>query len=383
MAFPIQSVVNQRILSWVNQEAGFDNYRKIVVALAEPLGELLDVIEQIQNSFYLNTAVGDQLDKLGSIVGLARSGFTDSAYRRNLRIQIEIIASRLRELGGVDGNWTGTINSLLKIIELFTGDPNNNYQPVYPYSFQVQINTPLTTLEIQELFQLIRRAIYAGVLGLTIFLLPGDNLWAYAEDIGGGDGKWDPGAVPGEGLWAYALPYLQVWQVDAFGVFIDQTAGFIGPGGVDFFPLPGVSTLGDYCAYGSPQPFFGMVLNNPAGAPGLDGVVSWEYWTGASWALLPGIVDGTLSYGEVPSSGQAVTWDSPTGWNTLSLNGGPEFYYVRSVTTVLYTAFPEYDDGLFDGTQYGIWDAGAIAGEAVWNTVFSTAADATLANDNT
>lgn len=384
MAFPVATVVNERILSWVNAEDGYDNYRKMVVALAEPIGELLDVLEEISTSFFLSSAVGDQLDKLGLMIGLPRSGFADAEYRRYLRIQIEIIASQLREVGGVDGNWTGTVNNILKIIELFTDDSTTIYQGVFPYSFKVQINLVLTQIEIEQLFQFIRRAIYAGVLGYTIFLLEGNNLWAYAEDIGGGVGEWDVGAVADEALWAYAVPLFHVWQVSELGDFSDQTAGFLSPGGLDFFPLSDQADVGAYCAYGASVPFESLTLNNSGGTEGLDGIVQWEYWDGVAWTLVPGIVDGTLSYGEVPSDGQVVSWTNPiVGWSKNTLNGVGPYYWIRSFVKVQYSNFPEYNDGQVKGSLEGVWSEGAVVGEGVFNTVFSTASDSILSNDNT
>lgn len=381
----VADIVDDRILSWVNAEAGYKKLQDLITALAEPIGELIDILTTIQSSFILDTAVGDQLDKLGAIVGLARSGTDDASYRVSLSIQIEIIQSRLREVNGVDGNWTGTVNNILRIVQLFTGGNNADYAPVYPYSFKLLVPGGLTALQITELFQLIRRALYAGVLGYTIFLLPGNNLWAYANDKGGGVGEWDPGAVPGEGLWAYGVPALKVWQVTAANIFTDQTTGFLNSDPADWFPYPATSNVGDYCAFGYPSTFSFLTLNNAFGAPGTDGISAWEYWNGSTWVPLDNIVDGTDSYKTAISDGQLVSWDLPLDWEKLSLNGGTELYYVRSLTTTPYTSFPEYDSGLFEDIETipGEWSEGDVPGEAVWNTVFSTSTGVLLANDNT
>jgi len=237
---------------------------------------------------------------------------------------------------------------------------------------------------MEQLFQFIRRAIYAGVLGYTIFLLEGNNLWAYAEDVGGGVGEWDVGAVADEALWAYAVPLFHVWQVSELDVFSDQTAGFFNVGVLDFIPLPDQAEVGSYCAYGASVPFDSLTLNNLGGTAGLDGVVEWQFWDGASWLPIPGIVDGTLSYGEVPADGQVVSWDNPiVGWATTTLNGVGPYYWIRSYVTTMYSNLIEYNDGNPKGSLEGVWSEGAVVGEGVFNTVFSTAAASVLSNDNT
>ena len=132
------------------------------------------VSEDVQEAFNLDTAIGEQLDFIGAVIDLPRSGFDDTRYRTFLQIQTDIL------LGQTDGDWTGTINNILTMSRKFIGTgviPPIVYTSALPYAFLLTVPGGLSVLETQILFRFICKAIYAGVLGQTIFVPAGDNVF--------------------------------------------------------------------------------------------------------------------------------------------------------------------------------------------------------------
>lgn len=389
MAHPICGLADEKVLVQMDDKADNRDYRELLCALVEPLGEYIDTIDDVINTFDIDTAVGDQLDKLGAWLALPRSGFDDVQYRRNLQIQIKIITSWLRLNNQFEpGDWTGTINNLLEIIRIFIGPIPGviTYFPSYPYSFIVTIPGNLSQLEIAQLFQFVRRSLYAAVLGINVFLQGNDNLWAHALDIGGGDGAWDVGAVVGEALWAHAWAADQVWAVNGL-TFNDETGVFSSPAVNDYSVFSAGNTVGAYAAWGLSAPFEVLLFDNTGGVAGKDGIVVWEYWDGAAWQIIPVFVDGTNNFTNGPGGGQLVDFGAlPIDWAPVSLNGEPELYYVRARITTIYSLVPIYDKGSigsFTDGEYGAWETGAVANEGIWSGVITTSSDQQIRNDNT
>lgn len=109
---------------------------------------LLDVLIGL---FDVDTAFGEQLDFIGSLVGMPRGGFSDcSRYRRAIKAQIEIILSG-----------SGTRSSLIAVWEQWTGGS------VYAYSTiprnEVEISGPFAFADEAQLSKFIEAARPAGV----------------------------------------------------------------------------------------------------------------------------------------------------------------------------------------------------------------------------
>jgi hypothetical protein len=143
---------------------------------AEAFGDFQAVAFDVRDGFDVATAVGVQQDAIGAVIGLTRQGFDDARYRTFLEIQIDLLLSAQRE----EANWTGTINNVLTICRKFIGTGVALpiiYQGAPPYAFLLTIPGGLPVNEIRLLFQFVCKAIYAGVLGQTIFVPAGDNLY--------------------------------------------------------------------------------------------------------------------------------------------------------------------------------------------------------------
>lgn len=166
---------------------GNRKFRDFICILVEGLGHYADVTGDVGRAFDLDTAVGEQLDFIGAVLGLPRQGFPDSRYRVFLSIQRDLILSATRD----EANWTGTHNNILTIARTFVGGgfPTITLTPLPPYSFQLDI-PGIVLSELLILANFICVALYAGVLGFSTFILAPDSVW-----------DSDSVAVPGAGVW--------------------------------------------------------------------------------------------------------------------------------------------------------------------------------------
>lgn len=206
--------------------------------------------------------------------------------------------------------------------------------------------------------------------GFTATNTPEINTWAsdvFAQDDGV-DSLLIGRRIPSTGGSA-----AQVWQVAAVGpVFVDITTEYNDATVADFEPFPAAEALGDYFAVGMSEPFAQIVLDNTGGTAGTVGTVDWEYWDGAAWQALGGVVDGTTGFTAGPSAGQTVSWTVPGDWAPVALGGSDPLYYVRAVVTLVYTVDPVYDSGTAAGdatwtaTMDNIEQWGQLNGSPSW-----------------
>ena len=201
--------------------------------------------------------------------------------------------------------------------------------------------------------------------GFTSTAAPGINAWAtavFAQDDATDEILIGRRIAVGGGI------AQQVWQVTAIGpVFVDETVAFNDATDADFDPFPAGNVNGDYVAIGSQDTFSQVIFDNANGTAGTVGTVTWEYWNGAAWTALAGVVDGTTGFTAAVSDGQTLTFTLPADWAMLTLNGVSAFY-IRAVVTNPYTVDPVYDQG-FVGTDADLTaslDAIEAAGDDTW-----------------
>lgn len=108
---------------------------------------LLLAAASIRAAFDVTTATGDRLDRLGSILQLARNGADDDRYRVLLQIQIQLVLASQTS--------TPTIQ---RIVELYTGAPPLAYSEHYPMGYRIETAAGLTAAQVDEL---------TGLLGLA------------------------------------------------------------------------------------------------------------------------------------------------------------------------------------------------------------------------
>lgn len=131
-----------------------EKFVQLLSSYTEQTQELEDAIFQVFYAFYVGTAVGEQLEAIGEIVGEGRGGLSDADYRVRIRTRILINKS------------SGTINDILTIMELTLGNPlaTFHYQPDYPAGFTIDINgVPLTPTQADTIGLLLDSLTPAGV----------------------------------------------------------------------------------------------------------------------------------------------------------------------------------------------------------------------------
>jgi hypothetical protein len=182
------------------------NFSDWMCAFGEEIGACLDVLTDIINGYSLEYAVGAQLDVLGSILGLPRSGLGDTRYRTFLLIQRDLLLAAASE----DGNWTGTTENIITICRRFIGPASGD--PIVamtapPYAFTLQVPDVSTVLEMRILISFLRQAIYLGVLGYVVFVAAGDSLWASDAVVVSNAGVWASASVvvPSAAIWSYVI----------------------------------------------------------------------------------------------------------------------------------------------------------------------------------
>lgn len=101
----------------------FENSPKLkalVAALVGPLTTLEDNADSLTTDRWINTAVGTQLDGCGYIVGEARQGRSDDAYRVAIKFRVFVNISK------------GTPGDLVRGLRFLTDPTDCQYQEAYP-----------------------------------------------------------------------------------------------------------------------------------------------------------------------------------------------------------------------------------------------------------
>jgi hypothetical protein len=86
------------------------NLVAFLTAHVAPLQDIEDALQQLLLERQVDTAIGDQLDALGALVGQARAGLSDDDYRRYVRARI--MANRSRAI----------VEDLLQVARLVLND---------------------------------------------------------------------------------------------------------------------------------------------------------------------------------------------------------------------------------------------------------------------
>lgn len=322
--------INSRILAQIADSPNGGTFRTMMITLTQSFFDFTEVMDEIYDAFEIETAVGDQLDKIGGFVGLPRSGFNDADYRRNINIQISIIRSKIQRIDGLLGNWNGTVNNILSIARTYIGEAV--VQPIIltqipPYSFEIQIPGNLELVEVTQLFQFIKRALYAGVLGYVIFLLGENNLWAL--------GGYEDG--------------VEVYSGNASGsLYEDLTTEFlVDDGTLDFILFDAEYAISASCTFGYGSPFSALSLVLSSSFTPDNTVTNLEYWSqNGAWTDLNPAQQFALSGSDRIVSTQ--TWDIPDDWAQISFP--PEKFSGTDSSLYLYTDASALTQSL--GTQF-------------------------------
>jgi len=125
--------------------------------------------------------------------------------------------------------------------------------------------------------------------------------------------------------------------------YTDYSAAVVDNAVGTYADLDALDTVanGDWYVIGGPVPFAGVAIDVTANVNTNAAVLTAEYWTGAAWAALANVTDGTILVATKTHSGDGqVSWDMPAVWATLAL-GGITAYWVRFSTSAAWSATVE------------------------------------------
>lgn len=110
----------------------------------------------------IDTAIGAQLDALGTIVNVPRDGLSDDAYRLRLRVGVLANAS------------SGTVEDILSVVTRLTDSPVRVGEMPFPdlitlvAEFQVELQEPSDVTETVLIASFVRRIRAAGVYAYVV-----------------------------------------------------------------------------------------------------------------------------------------------------------------------------------------------------------------------
>jgi len=147
-------------------------FLNLLSSYVEQTQELENEIFELRNAFWVDTAIGAQLDGIGQIVGITREGASDTVYRIRIKARILINLS------------SGTPNQILELVRALSpaSAPDPTYTPWFPASFAIGV-TELTLTEVAEISDAIIETTPLGVRSNFIYSLDTNaNMFQFSSD---------------------------------------------------------------------------------------------------------------------------------------------------------------------------------------------------------
>lgn len=196
----INSHVSDAIDRLLSQYKTLPRVTALVATLAERIQTLEGAIQAVYQAQPLATAVGQQLDNAGGIIGLARNGLDDATYRVLLYGTIAL------------NNSDATVDALVSLVKLvfqtdtlFVQTPNTpgSNKRHTPAQLSLQVADPKTSLTLRAtLLRILQRAVPAGVALTQVDITTTQNGGTFAF---AGNQPW----VQGFGSGTFATPLYQ------------------------------------------------------------------------------------------------------------------------------------------------------------------------------
>ena len=128
------------------------NLQKVIKAVTDPAQFVQDVEWQLKTERWLDTAVGQQLDEIGIILGLTRNpGESDEDYRERLKFQIFINISN------------GTPEQVIAVLQFLTKSTHIWYHELPYAAYQLETNGLTFPVPANDLNTALKRIGPAGV----------------------------------------------------------------------------------------------------------------------------------------------------------------------------------------------------------------------------
>ena len=146
----ILDAVNRLALQFSDKQTIID----ILTGAVTPVQTLEDALWQLFTERTIDTAIGQQLDDIGSIVTQPRNGLADAVYRGRIRAKISVLRS------------DGVVENLIQVATLMLDDSAATYeiefQPPAGLAFRVLGNVP-TDETADALMEFLKDSVAAGV----------------------------------------------------------------------------------------------------------------------------------------------------------------------------------------------------------------------------
>ncbi len=130
---------------------------------------------------------------------------------------------------------------------------------------------------------------------------------------------------------------------DDGAVQADETAAANEDTTNDMALLPAIPALNDAYYFAYSATFERMRLNQGTRGVG-TWTITWEYWNGASWAVLSGVDDPTNGFRPASAGTYKISWSVPGDWATTIVAGLGPYYWIRGKVTA-YTSITTQPKG--------------------------------------
>lgn len=147
----------------ISQYTGRIRIENWLRANLKSIQELEDSTYQICNSFFIDTAVGDQLDAIAAIVGEKRGSYSDEELR--IIISLKILANKSN----------GKVEDFLALLAAI--DPNAVYTEKYPASIHLKLSYEITNLRLRSIIARFMKAIKPA--GVALSAIARDNTTSF------------------------------------------------------------------------------------------------------------------------------------------------------------------------------------------------------------
>ena len=188
MITPISNHVQQALNRLITQYADKPLMRGLLASFVTPVQEIEGVLEELNVQRAIDTAVGVQLDGLGSIVGIARNNLGDEPYRIRIKARILINISE------------GEPEIIIAVFALLTGSSLTVLQEYPPCGVGLFGDGVIPSGQEDLFASLIKSALAAGVRLDAMGYFDSSNPFSFdglVSPTGGGFGSIYDGAVGG------------------------------------------------------------------------------------------------------------------------------------------------------------------------------------------
>lgn len=169
---PITTHLSDALGRLLQQYKEQPNIQAVITGLMTEMQPLEQVFNDLGNNRWLFTAQGNQLDRLGIILGVARLTLTDDQYRNLLQARVyQTIAD-------------GDAETMIQVFKLITNGTLVAYQEYYPAGVGLESDGAVETGQETAFYKFIQSVSPAGVRVEYLSLFDPTESFAFAGEAG-------------------------------------------------------------------------------------------------------------------------------------------------------------------------------------------------------